>query len=193
VARPREFDEAKALDAAMQCFWNQGYEATSVRDLADQIGITGTSLYNAFGDKRSLYRRSLGHYLEQGIRERIKRLEGMPPREMIETFFFDVVDLSISDKARRGCMLVNTGLEVAPHDPDFRKVVVDEFLFIEGFFRRCLEAAQETGTVRADVQASELAKLLLSLLIGMRVLARSRPQRALLEGAVRAALAVLEA
>jgi TetR/AcrR family transcriptional repressor of nem operon len=192
VARPREFDEATALDAAMQCFWDQGYEATSMRDLADQIGITGTSLYNAFGDKRSLYRRSLEHYLEQSIRDRIKRLDGMPPREMIEAFFIEIVERSISDKARRGCMLVNTGLEIAPHDPDFRQMVAEEFSFIEGFFRRCVKAGQEAGTVRSDVPAGELAKMLLSLLLGLRVLARSRPQRALLEGAARAALAVLQ-
>ena len=55
MARPREFDEGEALDAAMDCFWRDGYEATSVRDLAARMGITGASLYNAFGDKRSLF------------------------------------------------------------------------------------------------------------------------------------------
>ena len=58
MARPREFDEAVALDAAIQCFWSRGYEATSVRDLADAMGIAGPSLYNTFGDKRTLGRRS---------------------------------------------------------------------------------------------------------------------------------------
>jgi TetR/AcrR family transcriptional repressor of nem operon len=58
MARPREFDEATVLEAAMNCFWAQGFEQTSVRDLAERMGITGASLYNAFGDKRSLYRRA---------------------------------------------------------------------------------------------------------------------------------------
>ena len=56
MARPREFDEITVLEAAMNCFWAQGFERTSVRDLAERMGITGASLYNAFGDKRSLYR-----------------------------------------------------------------------------------------------------------------------------------------
>jgi TetR/AcrR family transcriptional repressor of nem operon len=193
VARPREFDEEAALDIAMHCFWAQGYETTSVRDLADQMGITGTSLYNTFGDKRALYRRSLEHYLAHSIRERIKRLDGMPPAEAIKAFFTEIVERSVADKARRGCMLVNTGLEIAPHDPEFRKLVVKEFSSIEDFFRRTVEVGQQTGAVRPDVPASELAKLLLSLLLGMRVLARSRPQRSVLEGAARAALAVLHA
>jgi TetR/AcrR family transcriptional repressor of nem operon len=191
MARPREFDEAAALDIAMQCFWDQGFETTSVRDLADQMGITGTSLYNAFGDKRALYKRSLEHYLTLGVRERLKRLDGMPPCEAIEAFFMEIVERSIADKARRGCMLVNTGLEIAPHDPEFRKIVVQEFSLIEDFFRRGVASGQQTGAIRSDVPAAELARMLLSLVLGMRVLARSRPQRSVLEGAARAALAVL--
>ncbi len=54
MPRPREFDEATALDAAMQCFWACGFEATSVRDLTEHMGISGASLYNTFGDKRAL-------------------------------------------------------------------------------------------------------------------------------------------
>jgi TetR/AcrR family transcriptional repressor of nem operon len=191
VARPREFDEETALDIAMQCFWDRGFEATSVRDLADQMGITQTSLYNTFGDKRALYTRSLDHYLAQSIRERTKRLERLAPTEAIEGFFMEIVERSIADKARRGCMLVNTGLEIAPHDPEFRKTVVREFSSIEEFFRSRVEAGQTSGALRLDVPAGELAKMLLSLWLGLRVLARSRPQRAVLEGAVRAALAVM--
>jgi len=87
MARPREFDEATVLEAAMNCFWAQGYELTSVRELAKQMGITGASLYNAFGDKRSLYRQVLGHYLEQTVRDRVARLEQLPPFPAIRTFF----------------------------------------------------------------------------------------------------------
>ena len=84
MARPREFDEAAVLDAAIERFWQRGYEATSVRDLADEMNIAGASLYNAFGDKRSLYDRALNRYLDRSFRERIRRLEpSLPPREAI--------------------------------------------------------------------------------------------------------------
>ena len=79
MARPREFDETTALEAAMNCFWAQGFEQTSVRDLAERMGITGASLYNAFGDKRSLYRQAFVHYLEQTVHDRVARLEKLPP------------------------------------------------------------------------------------------------------------------
>ena len=77
MARPREFDEDAVLDAAMQCFWARGYEATSVRNLIEKTGITGASLYNAFGDKRALYERALHHYVEYSVVDRIRRLEAL--------------------------------------------------------------------------------------------------------------------
>ncbi len=79
MARPREFDETTVLEAAMCCFWAKGYEMTSVRDLSEQMGITGASLYNAFGDKRSLYKKALDHYLQQSVHERVGRIEASFP------------------------------------------------------------------------------------------------------------------
>ena len=193
MARPREFDEATVLEAAMNCFWAQGYELTSVRELAKQMGITGASLYNAFGDKRSLYRQVLGHYLEQTVRDRVARLEQLPPFPAIRTFFDEIVERSVTDKQRRGCMLVNSALELAPYDPEFQKLVAQEMIFIEAFFRRCIEAGQKDGTISAIRPGAELAKLLLSVLLGIRVLARTRPERALLEDAANGALELLKA
>lgn len=191
MARPREFDEATVLEAAMHCFWAQGYEATSVRDLAAQMGITGASLYNAFGDKRSLYRRSLAYYLAQSVRDRVARFERLEPFPAIRAFFDEVVGRSVNDKQRRGCMLVNSALELAPYDAEFRKIVAEEMIFIEQFFLRCIAAGQKDGTISVAQPAAELAKLLLSVLLGIRVLARTRPQRTVLEGSANGVMALL--
>ncbi len=189
MVRPREFDERTALDAAMHCFWRKGFEATSVRDLAAEMGITGTSLYNAFGDKKSLYRRALSHYLDQSVRERIARLErSLPPAEAVAAFFAEIIDRSMRDRQSKGCMLVNTALEVAPHDPQMRRLVADELALIEAFFRRCVERAQQEGKLSGTVDAQGLGRMLLGVLLGIRVLARTRPERALLEGVARPAL-----
>jgi TetR/AcrR family transcriptional regulator, transcriptional repressor for nem operon len=192
MGRPREFDETTALETAMRCFWAQGYESTSVRELAEEMGITGASLYNAFGDKRSLYRRALAHYLETSIRDRVSRLERLPPFPAIRAFFDEIIERSITDKQRRGCMLVNSALELAPYDAEFRKVVSREMIFIEAFFRRCIVDGQQDGTISAIRPAAELAKLLLSVLLGIRVLARTRPQRPVLEGAANGVLELLK-
>lgn len=193
MGRPREFDEAQALDLAIQCFWEYGYEATSVRDLAEKMNLTTASVYNAFGDKRSLYRRSLEHYVDITVAERIRRLEGnMPPRQAIEAFFEELIERSVNDAAHKGCMLVNAALEMAPHDPDFRELVAQMLTRIESFFRRCVQAGQRDGTITVSQPAIDLGRMLLGVQVGLRVLARSRPEPALLRGMVRASLALLD-
>lgn len=192
MARPREFDEAVVLEAAMLCFWAKGYEATSVRDLAEQMGITSASLYNAFGDKRALYRRALAHFLQCSVHERLSRLRQLSPYLSLRAFFNEIVERSVTDKQRRGCMLVNSALELAPHDPQFQRIVAKELTFIETFFREQITAGQQDGTITTARPADELAKLLLSVLLGIRVLARTRPQRKVLEGAANSVLSFLE-
>jgi TetR/AcrR family transcriptional repressor of nem operon len=192
MARSREFDEDVVLDAAMECFWNWGYEATSVRDLIETTGLTGASLYNAFGDKRALFRAALDRYVESSIGERIRRCEALPPREAVARFFEDILQRSLTDRQRKGCMLVNSALEIAPHDLEFRKVIAAVLSRVETFFLRCIEAGQAQGTITSSMPAKSIAHHLLGVLMGVRVLARVRPERALLEGVVLPALALLD-
>jgi TetR/AcrR family transcriptional repressor of nem operon len=192
MARPREFDEVVVLDAAVECFWSRGYEATSVRDLIETTGLTGASLYNAFGDKRALFRTALDRYVERSIGERIKRCEALAPRQAIVTFFDEILKRSLSDRRRKGCMLVNSALEVAPHDTEFRRIIAAVLTRIEMFFLKCIEAGQAERTITCSLPAQNIAHHLLGLLMGVRVLARVRPDRALLEGALAPALALLD-
>jgi TetR/AcrR family transcriptional regulator, transcriptional repressor for nem operon len=193
MPRPREFDEGAALEAAMECFWQRGYEATSLRDLTASMGLTAPSLYNAFGDKEELFARALDRYLDRTTRERLRRLEEtLAPKEAIHRFFAEIVEHSVKDQQRKGCFLVNSALEVAPHHADCRAVIAAQFGDLEAFFKRCIRAAQADKTVPAHVDASDTARLLLGVLLGIRVLARSKPDRDVLEGVVRPALALLD-
>jgi TetR/AcrR family transcriptional repressor of nem operon len=193
MARPRTFEETAALDAAIGCFWRRGYEATSVRDLAAAMGISGTSLYNTFEDKHALFVRALERYMDSAARERIARLEtSLPPRAAIREFIAGVIDRSVDDHDRRGCFLINSALEVAPHDPKLGAEIAARLGEIEQFFRRAIVAGQADGTIPRARDASDLARLLLGILLGIRVLARTNPDRALLEGMARPALALLD-
>jgi len=191
MARPREFDEEAVLDAAMQRFWDGGYEATSVKDLTAETGLTAASLYNAFGDKRAIYRTALDRYIETSIGVRIGRCEALPPRAAIATFFGDVLRRSLSDRQHKGCMVVNAALELAPHDGELRDIIAGVLKRIEAFFRSAIEEGQADGTIGSKAPAEAMAQHLLGVLMGLRVLARVRPERALLEGLVATALAGL--
>jgi TetR/AcrR family transcriptional repressor of nem operon len=192
MARPREFDEGLVLEAAVQCFWAQGYEATSVKDLMESSGLTAASLYNAYGDKRAIFRTAFDRYIEHSIGARIQRCQDLPPREAIRSFFDDILQRSLCDREHKGCMLVNSALELAPHDPEFREVIAGVLTRIETFFRTYAEKGQADGTITRSKSASTLAHHLLGVLMGIRVLARVRPERPLLEGAIGAALASLD-
>jgi TetR/AcrR family transcriptional repressor of nem operon len=191
MPRPRAFDEESVLEAAMHRFWRHGYAGTSVRDLGQAMGMGQASVYNAFGDKRRLFARCLDRYMEMGMRARIARLEAeLPPRRAIETLLAEIVARSLRD--RLGCLLVNSALELGPHDGEMGRVVTARLAELEGFFLRALRGGQRDGSISIARDAVDLARLLVALVMGLRVLARGRPDRALLEGAVRQTLVLLD-
>lgn len=192
MARPREFDEDNVLDAALECFWSCGYAATSVKDLVAKTGITAASLYNAYGDKRGLFRTALDRYVEGSVAARMRRCKELPPREAIGAFFDEILSRSLNDREHKGCMLVNSALELAPHDTEFLTTIAAALNRLESFFFSCIEAGQATGTITCAMPAQTLARHLLGVLIGVRVLARVRPERALLKGVIAPALALLD-
>jgi TetR/AcrR family transcriptional regulator, transcriptional repressor for nem operon len=191
MARPREFDERAVLDAASDIFWTKGYEATSIRDLTARTGLTPSSMYAAFGDKRGLFLRALDHYLAR-LREKMAHLEATAsPGRAITGFFEDTIERSLEDALQRGCMLVNSALEASPQDAELRGALAHELKLIEDFFRDRVAVGQKCKDISPAHSAEDVARQLLAVLLGVRVLARVRPERSLLAGAVGQTLALL--
>ena len=93
MGRLKAFDEDKVIDSAVDCFWSRGYETTSVRDLTERMGIGGASLYNAYGDKRTLFTKALERYANRSMRERVARIESRHgPKAAIVAFLAEIVD-----------------------------------------------------------------------------------------------------
>ena len=177
------------LDAALACFWARGYEATSVRELAEAMGISGPSLYNAFGDKRELYAEALEHYCRTRTHPLLERIEKQHKGvTALVAFFGEIVERSLTDRERKGCFLVNSALEVAPHDKMMSKVVSAHLDAVRGFLRRQLQSAQASDEADLAADSSGSADHLLSMLLGLLVLARLRPERDLLVRTVGSAL-----
>jgi TetR/AcrR family transcriptional repressor of nem operon len=193
MARLKAFDEERVLDQAVDCFWLRGYEATSVRDLSTAMGIGGTSLYNTFGDKRALFVRCLERYANRSSRERMARIEERhAPKEAIAAFLSEIVERSLKDPDCKGCLLVNSALDVGPHDRAIGAAVAGYLDEIRDFFRRNLDAACRAGTVARTIDPESVSGHLLGVLMGIRTLARVKPERKLLESVARPALALLE-
>lgn len=192
MARPRKFDEDDVVAAAGEIFWTKGFEGASTRDLTAVTGLTPSSLYAAFGSKRALFVKALDRYLDQTLRDRIARIEAASSGlEAIEAFFAEVVERSITDTRHRGCMMVNAIVDAASEDIDLKRYVADETVRIEAFFRRNIAVGQAAAEISATHAVHDLARHLLAVLMGIRVLARGRPDPELLAGIARSTLSML--
>jgi TetR/AcrR family transcriptional repressor of nem operon len=188
----KKFDETEALDKAMLAFWAHGFEATSVQDLVDCMGLNRGSIYAAFGGKRQLFLRALSHYESSRRRAWLEALKrDHSPRAAILALFQGAIGAALSDPDRSGCFLINTAIELSPHDEEIAETVAAGLSETEAFFHALIVEGQSAGEIPDHVDPLGTARTLLGLLAGLRVLARSRPERALLETLSRQAAALL--
>ena len=193
MARPMAFNKDEALDQAVGLFWNRGFEATSIRDLTAELGITATSLYNAFGDKQQLFLLALERYCQQRQSAQLAQLDLEPsPRKAVELLFQHAVDAYLSDKDRRGCFLANTALERAPHDPEVAAVVRRGFDEAEKFLTRKISEAQAKNEIGNKQKPAMLARGMLAAFLGLRSMVRAGASKSELQSALSGVLSVLD-
>ena len=169
----KDFDVDAAVDCAMKVFWAKGYEPTSISDLTEAMQINKGSLYNAFGSKKALFMRALLKYDRENRQAALKQLEAMDnPVAAIRTLFDSLIAESEADVERKGCLLVNTALDLPNQSEEVQRMVTAALEDFEQFFLRTIERAQERGEVPAKLDAREAAKSLLTQVVGLRVLAR---------------------
>ena len=177
----KQFNTDDALSKAMEAFWARGYEATSVQDLTACMGINRGSLYATFGDKRALFIQALRHYDTLHRTAWVARLIATrTPKSAIVATFEEVIASVLEGGSRDGCLLVNTALELSPHDEEIGAIVANALSEMEGFFRDRIRAGHRNGEIPTRIDPTQTARCLLSLFVGLRVLSRSRPEEALL-------------
>lgn len=169
----KSFDLDEAVDQATKVFWSKGYEATSMADLVTQMGINKGSLYNAFGSKKELFTRALLKYDRDNKQNLLQKLEALEdPVEAISTLFETVINDSINDSDKKGCLIINTALELPNHTDDIQKIIDASLGEFEAFFKSMIKQGQERGAIPKKVIVNDTAKSLLALVIGLRVLSR---------------------
>lgn len=191
TGRPRSFDEGEVVDAATEVFWQHGYAAASMQRLGERAGLLPGSLHAAFGDKRSLFLRSLERYaqLQRAFGASLQQPGPVLPRlrEVLHK-----AAAAASSEHPRGCMLGNTATELSD-DPAAAAIVRDALGELERSIAEALARAQRDGEVAPGVRPDAAARMLVALMQGLHVLARVAPDPAPLRAAVDAALAPLAA
>lgn len=159
--RPREFDKDTALDAAMAVFWRQGYEATSLDDLTQAMDLSRSSFYGCFGSKRDVLLTAIQRYNDSRFALLQQLVAGEPdPGRALRAA---VVAISNSRGNREGCFLINSTVELAPHDPEVEGLSRRHLERLEGFLTGLL-ARQAGGEV--DEAMAARARGLLAIAFG---------------------------
>ncbi|GAB6991033.1 TetR/AcrR family transcriptional regulator [Paenibacillus pini] len=193
MGRNREFDEEKVLDAAMQLFWEKGYEATSLSDLTSRMGIQRPSIYSAFGDKKELFETALRKYTMSHASDVRTRLQSKPSvKEAFRTFFESVVAVEYMESPSRGCFCINTMVELAPHDEKFEILTREHQMYLSVLFQETIERGIQSGELESRVNAKALSQALIVSLIGLTVMLKARPERSFVDNTIEVTLSLLD-
>ncbi|KPN95956.1 TetR/AcrR family transcriptional regulator [Lysinibacillus sp. ZYM-1] len=193
MARTREFDEEKVLEAAMQLFWEKGYEATSLSDLTARMGIQRPSIYSTFGDKKELFEAALRRYTTSRAADIRARLQSHTSvKQAFATFFEEVIAAEYTKDLSNGCFCINTMVELAPHDERFEILTREHQLYLAVIFQETIERGVQAGEFEADMDAKSLAQALIVSLIGLTVMMKSQPQRSFVDNAIATTLTLLQ-
>lgn len=192
MGRPRQFDPDEVLGKAMRVFWARGYEGTSLDDLLRETGLARQSLYNSFGDKHALFLAALRRYEEQSDERMSAWFAGDGPvREALRSFMLGIVERS-GEQRRRGCLMVNSTVELSPHDPETARLVAVQHRVMERILREAFERAQGRGEIPREKDPRALARFVVTVLDGLNVSTKANSDRATLHDVVKVALQALD-
>ena len=192
MARPREFNPNKVLQIAIELFWMKGYFDSSVDEVVRRSGVAKYGIYGTFGSKRELFIKALNQYASdrhRDIQSPIRKPDASLPE--IQQFFKRAVKIITQDEARRGCMIVNTGVELGFKDAEIRDFVANFFQETEEVMGRCLTNAVELGQIQVVPNVSALATYLVNEFRTVLMLACSGCSRREIQAHLDIALKVL--
>ncbi|HWA87706.1 MAG TPA: TetR/AcrR family transcriptional regulator [Opitutus sp.] len=192
MARTREFDEADVLDRAMALFHARGFAHTSFADLVEALGVSRQSLYDTYGDKHALFQTALRRYMERAVAGVQRRLERPAPiREVLADLFAALIS-GACDGDASGCFMVNSMVELTPHDADARTLAHAYARKIESLLASRLSAAQRKGELSRAKDPVMLARFFFQTILGIGVAARAFGEPDNLQRSTRLALQLLD-
>lgn len=194
MARTKEFDPDAALRAALDLFWRRGYEATAMSDLVEHLGIGRASLYATFGNKHELYLKALDRYAEERGPLMLEELSQPGPalpavRAVVRRF---AAEAGSDDVRLLGCFVTNTAAELAPHDASAARRVELSWEQLETLLHSALVRAQAQAELTEDRDPRALARMLLVLMQGLRVVGKASDDPARVRDAAEQALTLLD-
>lgn len=192
MSRVKEFNKNEVLNKAIILFWNKGYHNTSAQDLVDNLGISRSSIYDTFGNKHTLFIKALKEYRRQAAGALIEMLNNSTDVEKtIVAIFNSLINVSVHCQKPRGCFLVNSAIELAPHDTEVAEIISQNMMDIEDAFYKIIKRGQDEGRFSKKHTARSLARSFYNVILGIRVAARSEVNKKVYDDIVKVSLASL--
>ncbi|MHC4955181.1 MAG: TetR/AcrR family transcriptional regulator [Planctomycetota bacterium] len=182
---PKQFDREEVLEDAMQLFWERGYAQTGMSDLLDRMGIGRQSLYDTFGDKRTLFLEALHHYVNTRIAMMTDVLNGpgSPLANIRSTIAF--YEKHNTSNNGLGCLLVNSMAEFGSDDAGLEEPIKTLMKKLEIGYRHTFQRAKKAGEIRADADPRALARSMVSMVCGVCLMGRIGMPKATIRDALR--------
>jgi len=193
MPRTKDFDENEVLAKAVRLFWHKGYNGTSMEDLVDFLDISRSSLYRAFTDKHTLFKKALYSYQQFSfaqVREVID--DTVTAKKNIRNLMEFIAGQMLRDKQQKGCFSVNTEVELAPHDREIKQMVILNDRQTEDLFYKVVKKGQETGEIKKDPDARMRARFIFNAVQGMRVTVKSTSDKTIFDGIIKLTLSSLD-
>ncbi len=193
MARNREFDENDVIEKAVNLFWNKGYNAVSTQDLIDAFGISRSSMYGAYKDKRSLFILALQHYRQTASKGMLDILgSNLSFIETITLLLTQIIKECITDNQTKGCFIVNTAIELAPHDKEILEIIQENRKNIIEALSKAIQLGINKKELTKNNIPKALANYFYNLINGLRVDAKVTNDKHNYQHTIKIALTVLE-
>ncbi|MCB9267700.1 MAG: TetR/AcrR family transcriptional regulator [Lewinellaceae bacterium] len=193
MPRTKQFNEEEVLRKAMELFWKQGYHATSIQNLVDQLGINRASLYDTFGGKDALFEKAFEKYVRDYSAQVIAQLSRHESvRRALEAFFLSEARAAARDKDHKGCFVVNTTTEFVPNSEEWAQRITRQRKAMEHLFLQYLQRAVEQGEIPPGKDLPALAAYLFTFYNGLKVVSKANDSEEELCRVVQVALSVLD-
>lgn len=172
--RPKEYDDARVIDAAMDVFWNSGYEASSTQELCERTGLGRGSLYHAFGSKQNLYEQALRRYQELGLKAQLEILQGSAPvKARLRALLQWVVNGGLDPEGNRPCMALFSTMESGNKNPVIEGINQAYLSKLEAAICSTIAIGQQSGELSSDRPATEVARVFLASYCGLNIFRHS--------------------
>ncbi|NCN09942.1 MAG: TetR/AcrR family transcriptional regulator [Leptospira sp.] len=193
MSRTKEFEPNIVLDKAMHLFWYRGYNATSMQELVNHLGISRSSLYESFGDKKELYVNCLRKYRNEYTEQMLQKLQNTESLPLtLEKILKYIIEDSLHAKQQLGCFMINATLEFGGEEKEIAKIIEENNNSMLSTLITSIQNAQLKKQINTRYSAEALSHFFMNAISGLRILGSTCKDEKTLEESAKITLEVFK-